>query len=175
MAIIVCDTGPLTHLWQIDLWHTFSCFKQIHLTTKVVQEVERHVTLNQLEIISQCVVHFHRISQTDLAVTKQKVPTHLKLQPADLETLALARQLTPDWVLTDDLALRQAIEVLGHRPMGSVGVLLRAYQAGLLSLEQLDQAIDNLFVHSTLYLSPQFKGQVRKLIAAKVASGKPSC
>jgi predicted nucleic acid-binding protein len=168
MIDIVCDTGPLTHLWQIQSWTAFSTFDTIHLSTQVVQEVQHYVALEQLETISGSQISVHVIPPAQWEETKTQLPGQVSLQLADLETLSLAQALKPTWVLTDDLALRQAIEWLGLKPMGSVGVLLRAYQAGLFTNERLDQVIDKLFVHSTLYLSPQFKSYVRNLVATKV-------
>jgi predicted nucleic acid-binding protein len=168
MIDVVCDTGPLTHLWQIQSWTAFNTFDTIHLSTQVVQEVQQHVVLEQLEKVGSSQVSVHVIPPLQREETRMQLPGQFNLQLADLETLTLAQVLKPTWVLTDDLALRQAIEWLGLKPMGSVGVLLRAYQAGFFTKEKLDQAMDKLFVHSTLYLSPQFKSYVRNLVATKV-------
>jgi len=169
----VCDSGPLTHLWQIGLWVTFSTFDALHVADQVAQEVGEHVALEQLEDLADCTLHTHTVPRHEIEAARKAFPLEITLQDADWATLALAHQLAPDLALTDDLTLRRAIEAQGQTPMGSVGVLLRAYKAKLLDAESLDRAMDKLFVHSTLYLSPRFKAYVRQLIAEAIANHYP--
>jgi len=168
MTCIVCDTGPLTHLWQIDLWAAFSAFNTIHLADQVVRELKQHVALKRLKKLAGCALKIHIVSQDQIESAK-KLISPLILESADLATFSLAQKLWPDFVLTDDLTLRQTLDDQKQKPMGSVGLLLYAYKAGLLNREELDQSIDRLFMHSTLYLSPQFKSYVRKLISDKIS------
>lgn len=165
MTRVVCDSGPLTHLWQIGQWQAFSTLDAIHVPAQVAQEVAQHVSLAQMTAAAGCEASVDAVSEPEIAAARRTAPASLNLHDADLATVALARRLAPDLVLTDDLATRQAIEAQGQTPMGSVGILLRAYKAGLLDAVALDQAIEGLFVHSTLYLSPNFKSYVRRLIA----------
>ncbi len=106
MTNAVCDSGPLTHLWQINQWRLFGVFDTLHIAEQVAQEVHGHVKLDQMKALAGCALHLH-----------------------------------------------------------SVGVLLRAYKNGMLDDVSLDSAVDSLFVHSNLYLSPRFKSYVRRLIA----------
>jgi predicted nucleic acid-binding protein len=167
MTQAVCDSGPLTHLWQIELWQVFSTFQALHLTARVAQEVREHVPLEQMTTLANCALHIHDIPQREIETQSQAFSPDL--EDADVSTLLLAQQVTPELVLTDDLDLRRAVESQGQATMGSVGILLRAYAANLLDQQALNQAIDSLFVHSTLYLSPNFKSYVRELIAEMLA------
>jgi predicted nucleic acid-binding protein len=165
MIQAVSDSGPLTHLWQIDSWQAWGTFQVLHIAAQVAQEVRKHVPLEQFENQAGCALHIHDIPQHAIDAHPQATLS----QHADVATLILAQQTTPELVLTDDLALRRAIEEQGQTPMGSVGILLRAYKAGLFNAQMLNQAIDGLFVHSTLYLSPSFKSYVQRLIAELIA------
>lgn len=172
MTGAVCDSGPLTHLWQIDLWSVFGTFEVLHIAEQVAQEVREHVTLDRMKELAGCALHIHAVSEQEIESTQSALPPEIALELADLATLALAQKLAPDLVLTDDLDLRRAVEAQGQVPMGSVGLLLRAYKAGLLDTDSLNRAIDGLFVHSTLYLSPAFKSYARRLIAEAIARHK---
>jgi predicted nucleic acid-binding protein len=62
------------------------------------------------------------------------------------------------------MALRRELEFRGALVIGSVGLLVRAYNKALMERADLDHAIDALFDESTLHLSSAFRGYVRKLI-----------
>lgn len=168
MTVAVCDSGPLTHLWQVRAWSALCTFHVLHLAAQVKAEISQHVPFEQLEVPATCAVETHDVSHAELHSRRTALPPDLPLQDADLATLALSLRIAPDLVLTDDLAVRRGVEAQQQIPMGSVGILLRAYKAGYLDAHSLEQAIDRLFVHSTLYLSPQFKSYVQSVIAEMI-------
>ena len=122
MTSAVCDSGPLTHLWQIGQWQAFRTFNALHVPEQVAREVARHVSLAQLTVVTGCDVSVDAVSEQEIAAARRTAPAILTLHEADLATLALARRQAPGLVLTDDLATRQAVEARGQTPMGSVGV-----------------------------------------------------
>jgi len=65
-----------------------------------------------------------------------------ELDLGEAETIVLAREIGADWVLMDEKKGRRKLTQLGLRKIGTVGILLKAKQVGLLpavkpDLEQL--------------------------------------
>ena len=171
MQCVTAGRSPISG--KIGQWQAFRTFDAIHVPEQVAREVARHVSLAQLTVVTGRDVSVDAVSEQEIAAARRTVPAILTLHEADLATLALARRQAPDLVLTDDLATCQAVEAQGQTPMGSVGVLLRGFKAGLLDAVALDQAIESIFVHSSLYLSPNFKSYVRRLIATMTGDASP--
>ena len=57
-----------------------------------------------------------------------------ELDRGEAETIVLARELEADWVLMDEKKGRRKLTELGLQKIGTAGILLKAKQAGLLSI-----------------------------------------
>lgn len=66
------------------------------------------------------------------------------LSAADNATLALAIRLRADWLLADDRILRVLAEAQGVRPLGTLGLLLRAQRHGILAPKEIRRLLDTL-------------------------------
>lgn len=64
------------------------------------------------------------------------------LGPGEAEAIVLAQEIEASWVLLDDDLARAQAARIGLRVKGTAGILLTAYQAGL--LEDLRRALDDL-------------------------------
>jgi hypothetical protein len=56
-----------------------------------------------------------------------------EMDPGEAETIVLARELGADWVLMDEKKGRRKLAQLGLPKIGTVGILLKAKQIGLLA------------------------------------------
>jgi predicted nucleic acid-binding protein len=66
---------------------------------------------------------------------KDRLAAEVLLDELDLgeaETIVLARELAADWVLMDEKKGRRKLTQLGVQKIGTVGILLKAKQAGLI-------------------------------------------
>lgn len=54
------------------------------------------------------------------------------LGTGESETIVLAREMEADWVLVDERLARRKLELLGVRTIGTLGILLKAKEIGLL-------------------------------------------
>lgn len=73
-------------------------------------------------------------------------PLLLGLDAGELEVLLLAQQIRPDWVIIDERLARNVAFALGLPVKGTLGILLAAVLAGLLSkqdaLEDLNKLVE---------------------------------
>jgi len=71
-------------------------------------------------------------------------PLLLGLDAGELQVLLLARDLQPDWVLVDERLGRRVARVLQLQVKGTVGILLAAFHAALLSKTEALEAVRQL-------------------------------
>jgi predicted nucleic acid-binding protein len=166
MPEAVVDTGPLIHLDEIcQLELLLAVFSILHIPEAVIGELANQKAKN---FIGEHSDKIKTIIVPDQSIFAAKdAYTAFRLQLADLAVLALIQQTTDAVAVTDDLALRKAIEASGSTVIGTVGILFRAYKFNIINAAQLRGVVDALFDDSSLYLSSAFKTRIISMIAAE--------
>ena len=73
--------------------------------------------------------------------------------PGEQECLCLCKEIDVQTVLTDDLAAREAAKRLELTPVGSLGIVVKAFDQGLISLAEAEQALGDLYDVSSLFVT----------------------
>jgi predicted nucleic acid-binding protein len=81
-------------------------------------------------------------------------PMLLGLDLGELQALLLARELEPDWVIIDERFGGRVAQAMGLPVKGTLGVLLAAFFAGLLSKEEAQASVQCL-IQGGIRLSPR--------------------
>ncbi|MFZ4860283.1 MAG: DUF3368 domain-containing protein [Desulfuromonadaceae bacterium] len=159
----VVDTGPLLHLYEIDnLEMITAVFSTIHLPESVVREINNEPILQFIRK-NTVQITVNSVSEPDLFATKEKYSL-FQLHLADLAVLTLLGIIDDALGVTDDLALRRAIESNGRTVVGTIGILFRAYKQGIIDKLRLSTLINMVFDDSTLYLNSAFMSRVLGMV-----------
>ncbi len=159
MRWVVSDTGPLLHLHEAALLSLLEHAGTIVIPKAVDSEMALHV------------LDWRARKPQWITVTTVSAPYDTQasgwqqsglLEAGEAEAIALARQLSALWLLTDDAAARVFATMMGLEVHGSLGMVLWAAARGYLSHAEAAAALDRL-APSSLWIS------VRVLAEARVA------
>ena len=149
MKSVVCDTGPVNYLVQIEsVWLIPSLFEPVILPRSCLRELLSESAPGRVRQWADSLPSWMEIregSSTELSSQKG-------LSDADIEVLILAIE-TKSVVLMDDLAARRYAQSLGLAVVGTLGVIEIAARRGLISLrdsfDRLQQT--NIRITESLY------------------------
>lgn len=135
--IIVSNTTPLIGLASIQ---RFELLQQLFGQIQIAQAVYNEVVVAGREI-GGAKREVSSASWIEIVTVKDRLAVNLLLDELDLgeaETIVLAHEIGADWVLMDEKKGRRKLTQLGLAKIGTVGILLKAKQAGLLPIIRPD-------------------------------------
>ncbi len=149
--IAIVDAGPLIHLAEIDALRALTVFSRLHLPQAVWVETVEQGRVSADRLINLQVT---RHTLIPLEVTQFSQTQDLTaLHRGEQECLLLCKQLNVPLLLTDDLAARDVAKRLGLLPVGSLGVVVRAYRQGLILLNEAERFLTELYSVSSLFVT----------------------
>ena len=148
----VTDAGPLIHLTEIGCLHILSIFGNLHLPEAVWTETVECGRTSAEDLLKLSTVERHNVPRSD--ITQFVGINNLKdLHSGECECLYLCRQIGVSILLTDDLAVRGAAKRLKLVPVGSLGIVAKAYRQGKISMADAERHILNLYEVSSLFVT----------------------
>ena len=120
MRTIVCDAGPIIHLYEANCLVSLRQAGNLYLPQRVFHEVQTTLQLKEPWPEWLQVVSLSPHEKKEAGIWRKSGDLH----DGEAEALVLARKKNADWFLTDDSTTRLFVSLLGMEVHGSVGVIL---------------------------------------------------
>jgi predicted nucleic acid-binding protein len=142
--VAVADAGPLIHLTEIGCLSFLHIFETLHIPDAVWLETVKRKRVSQADVLGLGNVQRHTLPQAE--VTRFIRENCLEdLHAGERECLYLCQEIGVYILLTDDLAVREATKHLQLTPVGSLGIVVKAYQLEHISLREAEHYIVALY------------------------------
>lgn len=125
--IVFSNTTPIIALSSINCLHLLQkLFGEIHLVTEVIDECAAGGPISVPALLE--IDWIRPVKSSPI----QHTSVLLELDKGEKHTLNMAGQYKADWVIIDEKIGRNMAEYLGLRVTGTLGILLKAKQQGLI-------------------------------------------
>lgn len=160
MRCVVSNTGPLVHLGEAQALTILSWVGEVWIPRAVDIEMMQQRSIWQMEKPAWVRLRGVTGSYAMEAVAWQQAGL---LGPGEAEAVALARQISADWLLTDDAAARLFAQSLGIEVHGSLGVVLWAAASGRLKRADAEATLERL-AQSSLWISSKVLAEAKEAL-----------
>lgn len=147
----VSDAGPLIHLDELGWLFVLESFSTVWVPPDVAEEATRHRPKWQSAAPANVVIDAFSEQAWEWWKTINKFD---QLDKGERTALALWRSHQDAILLCDDLQARMLAQDFKIPLMGTLGLILRAAQAGLRSVAEVRTILNDLPKRSTLHLKP---------------------
>ena len=161
--IVISDSGPLIHISEIKAEFVWGIFRSVIIPEIVKIEVSKN-NRPGAKIITEKRFKINRMND-EIYQFALNLFNEQKVGKNDSIVLATAIHLKANLLLTDDLDLRELSKKIGITPVGTLGILLRAFRENKCNLEELFQILEKISFESSLYVTEDLLELVK--IAAK--------
>lgn len=162
----VADAGPLIHLEEVGQERTLGVFSSILVPGPVADEVLAKPGAHGSRALSLPPMKRVALRASEKAMAEDH-SLRFDLALIDAAVLAVATQRRAPLLLTDDLDLRDAARSVGVRPVGSIGIVLRAARGGLLDADDAEKALDGFLGRSSLFITPSLIDEAKRALRAR--------
>lgn len=152
----VSDSGPVIHLRECDAVKAFNIFSKIFYPQAVFEELSKRT--ESLNVLKKKIFEEKKLNNT----SKKKaefIYLKYKLSLAESEAIALNMQEKIELFLTDDLEARTISKEFNLKPVGSIGILLRAFKEKILTKQELMLTLKKI-EDSSLFITQKLVNQI---------------
>jgi predicted nucleic acid-binding protein len=157
MKTVVCDAGPIIHLYEANCLKLLRQTGSLYLPQRVFSEIKTAIQLKDEWPEWLKVISLSPDEKKEAGFWKKSGDLH----DGEAEALVLARREKADWFLTDDSAARLFVSLLGIEVHGSLGIILWNAAHRHLSRLETERALNGLEA-SSLWLSPRIYREARQ-------------
>ncbi len=142
--IIVSDTTPLISLMKVSKLDVLkSLFGKVIIPDAVYKELTDNERFSEeAELIRNC--DFIEIIAVNDRLSVVSLQLKSGLDIGETEAIICAEENKADTILMDEAAGRRTAKSLGLNIMGTIGILLSAYEDSVLSAEEVREALNKL-------------------------------
>src|SRR4030067_2679686 len=146
---IVCDSGPIIHLGELNCLHLLADFKEILISNIVYREIKRHRRIDFKKLDLPVILLPGRIPDTEFLLTLCQI---FSLDAGEFEALAYMEKNPQAIFLTDDASARMVVEPMGFKVHGTIGILVRSIRRSQMEPGEALRILKGVPSQSTLYI-----------------------
>jgi predicted nucleic acid-binding protein len=151
VAGAVVDSGPLIHLSEAGCLGLLPVFAPTYAPGEVWSEVAGQGYVPERDLLDSGLAREPHPADIGSFLASENLG---HLDRGEQECLCLCRRLGISVLLTDDLAARDAAKALSITPVGSLGVIVRAYHVGRISMVEGEALLRRLQEATSLFVTP---------------------